>query len=170
MGDMGNMEIDESQQTESPADEVATLKKEVEELRERNLRLTAEMRNQLVRLQREKEESLRYAESAFAKQLLGVLDNLDRAVDATASATDPQTVAAGVKIVHEQFLKVLADHGIESILAEGQPFNPDVHEAVMQQPSADVQPGTVLQQLTRGYQMHGRVLRPAKVIVSRSAD
>ncbi|GMU82251.1 MAG: hypothetical protein AMXMBFR47_21220 [Planctomycetota bacterium] len=170
MGDMGNMEIDESQQTESPADEVATLKKEVEELRERNLRLTAEMRNQLVRLQREKEESLRYAESAFAKQLLGVLDNLDRAVDATASATDPQTVAAGVKIVHEQFLKVLADHGIESILAEGQPFNPDVHEAVMQQPSADVQPGTVLQQLARGYQMHGRVLRPAKVIVSRSAD
>lgn len=170
MGDMGNMEIDESQQTESPADEVATLKKEVEELRERNLRLTAEMRNQLVRLQREKEESLRYAESAFAKQLLGVLDNLDRAVDATASATDPQSVAAGVKIVHEQFLKVLADHGIESILAEGQPFNPDVHEAVMQQPSADVQPGTVLQQLARGYQMHGRVLRPAKVIVSRSAD
>ncbi|MCC6358726.1 MAG: nucleotide exchange factor GrpE [Phycisphaerales bacterium] len=170
MGDMGNMEIDESQQTESPADEVATLKKEVEALRERNLRLTAEMRNQLVRLQREKEESLRYAESAFAKQLLGVLDNLDRAVDATASATDPQTVAAGVKIVHEQFLKVLADHGIESILAEGQPFNPDVHEAVMQQPSADVQPGTVLQQLARGYQMHGRVLRPAKVIVSRSAD
>lgn len=170
MGDMGNMEIDESQQTESPADEVATLKKEVEELRERNLRLTAEMRNQLVRLQREKEESLRYAESAFAKQLLGVLDNLDRAVEATAAAKDVQSVASGVKIVHEQFLKVLADHGIESILADGQPFNPDVHEAVMQQPSADFQPGTVLQQLARGYQMHGRVLRPAKVIVSRSAD
>lgn len=163
-------DVDESRQAEAPVDEVAALKREVDELRERNLRLTAEMRNQLARLQREKEESLRYAESAFAKELLGVLDNLERAVDATASASDPQTVAAGVKIVHEQFLKVLADHGIESILAEGRPFNPDVHEAVMQQPSADVLPGTVLQQLARGYQMHGRVLRPARVIVSRSAE
>lgn len=170
MSDAQPIDIDESQPGEGQTDELTAVKRERDELRERNLRLTAEMRNQMTRLQREKEESLRYAESAFAKQLLGVLDNLDRAVDATSSATDPQTVAAGVKIVHEQFLKVLADHGIESILAEGQPFNPEVHEAVMQQPSADVEPGTVLQQLTRGYQMHGRVLRPAKVIVSRSAD
>lgn len=163
-------DIDETQQTEGAADEVTTLRRELDELRERNLRLTAEMRNQLTRLQREKEESLRYAEAAFAKELLGVLDNLDRAAEAAAAATDVQSVASGMKIVHEQFLKVLADHRIEPILAEGQPFNPDIHEAVLQQPSADVEPGTVLQQLARGYQMHGRVLRPAKVIVSRSAD
>ncbi len=170
MSDAQPIDIDDSHPGDGQVDELTAVKRERDELRERNLRLTAEMRNQMTRLQREKEETLRYAEAAFAKELLGVLDNLDRAVDATASATDPQAVAAGVRIVHEQFLKVLADHRIEPIAAEGRPFNPDVHEAVLQQPSADVEPGTVLQQLARGYQMHGRVLRPAKVIVSRSAD
>ena len=171
MSDTRPTDLDESPESENAAgDEVSTLKKELEEHRERNLRLNAEMQNQRVRFQREKEESLRYAEAAFAKELLVVLDGLERAREAAATAMEVQSVATGIGLVYDQFMKVLADHKIEPIVAEGRPFNPDVHEAVMQMPSIDQPAGTVLQQLARGYQMHGRVLRPAKVIVSKGAE
>ena len=84
-----------------------------------------------------------------------------------ATATDIAPVAEGVKIVYDQFLKILGDHHIEPIDAVGQPFDPTFHEAVMQQPSREHPPGSVHQQLARGYMMHGRVIRPAKGIVAQ---
>lgn len=153
---------------QSAVDPAAALQEEIEQLRDRNLRLVAEMQNSQRRSQRDKDEALKYAESKFAKELLVVLDGLERAREAAASATDVAPVADGVRIVYEQFLKILADHNIEPIDAVDQPFDPDRHEAVMQMPSKDKETGTVLQQLARGYQMHGRVLRPAKVIVAKS--
>ena len=151
---------------EAPPDEITQLRREVQELRDKNLRIVAEMQNQQRRAQREKDEALKYAESSFAKELLVVLDGLERARDAATQSGQSGPVVDGVRIVYEQFLKILADRGIQPVDATGQPFNPDVHEAVMQQPSADHAPGTVMQQLARGYQMYGRVLRTAKVIVS----
>jgi molecular chaperone GrpE len=151
-----------------PADEITRLRQELQESRDRSLRTVAEMQNQQRRAQRDREEALKFAESQFAKELLVVLDGLERAREAAASATDVAPVAEGVRIVYDQFLKILGDHHIEPIDAVGQPFDPTFHEAVMQQPSRDHPAETVLQQLARGYQMHGRVLRPAKVIVSKA--
>jgi molecular chaperone GrpE len=161
---------DEHTATESaaPVDEITRLRQELQEARDRNLRTVAEMQNQQRRSQRDREEALKFAESQFAKELLVVLDGLERAREAAATAADVAPVADGVRIVYEQFLKILGDHHIEPIDAVGQPFDPTFHEAIMQQPSSAHPPGTVLQQLARGYQMHGRVLRPARVIVSKA--
>ena len=146
---------------------IASLEQEVAEQKDKNLRLLAEMQNQQRRAQRDKDESLRYAESAFAKQLLVVLDGLERAQEACQSGADATAIAEGVRIVYDQFMKVLKDHHIQSFDAMDQPFDPHRHEAVAQRPSAHHPPGHVVEQVARGYEMHGRVLRPAKVIVSK---
>jgi molecular chaperone GrpE len=158
-----------SAMTADPTQRIAELEQEIAALKDRNLRAVAEMQNLQRRAQREKEEALRFAESEFAKQLLTVLDGLERAQEAAKDATDPRPVADGVRIVYEQFLKILKDHKIEPIDAVGQAFDPDLHEALMHRSSADVSPGEVIEQFARGYRMHGRVLRPAKVVVARSA-
>jgi molecular chaperone GrpE len=139
---------------------------EVERLRDENLRLTAELRNVAQRAQREKQEALKYAEADFAKELLVVLDDLERTLESAKTAADVRPVAEGVRIVYEHFLKVLRARGIEAIEAKERPFDPHLHEAMMQQPSEDHPVGIVLQECLRGYQMHDRVIRPTKVVVS----
>jgi molecular chaperone GrpE len=109
---------------------------------------------------------LKYAESDLAKDLLVVLDDLERTLESVKSAEDVQPVAEGVRIVYEHFLKVLRGRQIEPIEALGQPFDPQWHEAMMQQSSDEHPAGTVIQEVARGYKMHGRAIRPAKVVVS----
>lgn len=175
---MSQREIDNLEQQEGAEqpDKVATeadgpptvesLQAELGAERDKNLRLLAELRNSQQRAQREKSEALRYAEADFAKQLLIILDDFERTLESARTATDAKAVADGVKIVYEHFLKMLRDRGIEQIAAEGEAFDPDVHEALMQQPSPSHAAGTVIGELARGYRMHQRVLRPARVIVS----
>lgn len=152
--------------TAEGADEVAAVRREVEELRDKNLRLVAETQNLQKRALREKQEALRYAESEFARELLVVLDDLERTQESAKTATDVKSVADGVRIVYENFLKVLRQHEIEPIDALGKPFDPTYHEALMQQPSDKHPAGTVMQEMARGYTMHQRVIRPSRVVVS----
>jgi molecular chaperone GrpE len=147
-------------------DELTCLKREVQELRDKNLRLLAETQNQQKRAERDRREAVRYAESEFAKALLVILDDFERTQESARDARDAQSVADGVRIVYEHFLKVLEQHGIRPIEAQGVAFDPGLHEAMMQQPSDEHPAGTVLQEVRRGYAMHERVLRPARVIVS----
>ncbi len=149
----------------APADELTQLRRERDELRDKNLRLLAELQNQQKRAQRDKQEALRFAESDFARELLLVLDDFERTQDAAKTA-DAQTVADGVKIVYDHFLKILASRGVKPIDAAGRPFDPTFHEALMQMPSAAHPAGTVVQEAARGYTMHERVLRAARVVVS----
>lgn len=142
------------------------LQREVQELRDKNLRLMAEAQNLQKRTQRDKQEALRYAQADFARDLLVVLDDFERTLEAARSAADPAALADGVRIVYEHLGKILRTHGVTPIDAVGQPFDPDLHEAVLQQPSAGQPAGHVAQELARGYRMHDRVLRPARVIVS----
>lgn len=143
--------------------------KERDELRDKNLRLTAELSNVRRRADQEKVDAIRYAESGFAKELLTILDDLDRTLESANHATEVASVTDGVRIIHEHFLKIFSDHKIETIKAVGEPFNPDVHEALMQQPSPDHEAGIVMQEVATGYRMHDRVLRAARVIVSTGA-
>ncbi len=157
---------------ETPADNaaetssLADLQRAVEELRDQNLRLIAETRNLQQRAARDKAEAVRHAAGDFARDLLVIIDDLERTLDSARSATQVETVADGVRIVYEHFLKILADRHITQIDAEGRPFAPDLHEAVLQQPSDEHPAGTVIQELARGYRMHDRVLRYSRVIVS----
>jgi molecular chaperone GrpE len=149
-----------------PTPEELTPEQEAEKLRDENLRLMAELRNVGQRAEREKQEALKYAEAEFAKELLVVLDDFERTLESARTAENVQSVAEGVRIIYEHLLKVLAGRQIEPIEALGKPFDPSWHEAMLQQPSEEYPAKTVIQELSRGYKMHGRVIRPAKVIVS----
>ncbi len=130
------------------------------------LREKAEFDNYQKRAQRDQLQERRYASLPLALDLLPVIDNLERATAAARQANETGPLVQGVAMVLTQFFEILRRHGITVIEAEGQPFDPNLHEAVMQQPNADKPPQTVLQVLERGFKIHDRVLRPAKVIVS----
>lgn len=138
---------------------------DIQRLKDENLRVIAEARNQQQRGQRDKQDALRYAESEFARDVLVILDDFERTRESAKNATDAKSVLDGVRIVYEHFLKLLKDRHIEPIVAVGKAFDPGVHEALLKQPSEQAE-GTVIQEVARGFKMHDRVLRPARVIIS----
>jgi molecular chaperone GrpE len=129
-------------------------------------RTQADFENYQKRNQREREQDRRYMYGTIALDLLPVLDNLERATEAARQAGETGPLVQGVAMVQSQLLDMLKRHGITPIEARGQPFDPNRHQAVMQQPSADQPPNTVLQVLEKGFMIHDRVLRPARVVVS----
>lgn len=129
----------------------------------------ADFENYQKRSARDLATERRFAQEPLARDLLPALDNLDRALDAAGKAGDNGALAAGVRMVQSQLLDVLRRHGVTRIEALGQPFDPNQHEAVMQQPS-DQPAQTVLQVLESGYMIHERVLRPARVIVAQAPE
>jgi molecular chaperone GrpE len=158
---------------ETPAEDLVALKAELqaaEKARDEYLDLVkqtrAEFENYQKRSARDLANERRYAQMPLAGDLLPALDNLDRALAAAKQAGDNGALVTGVAMVQSQLLDVFRRHGISRIDAQGKPFDPNLHQAVMQQPSADVPPQTVLQVLEQGYMLHERVLRPARVIVS----
>lgn len=144
----------------------ADLEKERDELRDLVQRTRAEFENYQKRFQREVAQERRYAHLPFALELLPVLDNFERATAAAKQAGETGPLVQGVGMIRGQFLDVLRRHGIIPIEALHQPFDPNLHQAVMQQPSAEHPPNTVVQVLEQGFRIHDRVLRPASVVVS----
>ncbi len=149
----------------APEDEAAALRREVEVWRDKHLRAIADARNAQQRAARDKEEAIRYAEFGLARELLPVIDGMERALKA-ATSSQGNPVVDGVRIVYDQLLKVLRDHGVSPIAAAGQRFDPGRHEALLQQASTSVAAGDVVEEVERGYMMNERVLRCARVIVS----
>lgn len=150
----------------SAVDPLDAVLSERDDLRDRLLRSQAEMENYRKRLQREREEERRYSESGLIRDLLPVLDNLQRAVVAAEQGGTVEDLRQGVSMVLQQAREMLSKHRVQPIAALGQPFDPNHHEALTQMPSADIPPMTVLQEVETGYMLHDRVLRPTKVIVS----
>ncbi len=126
----------------------------------------ADFENYQKRSSRDLATERRYAQMPLAGDLLPALDNLERAIAAAEQSGDAGALVKGVALVQSQLLDALRRHGVTRIDAKGKPFDPHLHQAVMQQPSADVPPQTVLQVLEPGYMFHERVLRPARVVVS----
>jgi molecular chaperone GrpE len=126
----------------------------------------AEFENYQKRNARDMAAERRFAQTPLASDLLPALDNLERAIAAAGQFENRGSLAQGVAMVQAQLLDALRRHGVTSIEAQGLPFDPHLHQAVMQQPSAEVPPQTVLQVLESGYMLHDRVLRPARVVVS----
>jgi molecular chaperone GrpE len=126
----------------------------------------ADFENYQKRVQRDMAQERRYAQKPLALDLLAALDNLERATAAAKQAGETGPLVQGVAMVHTQLLDALRRHGVTRIDALGKPFDPNLHQAVMQQPSAEYPPNTVLQVLEQGFMIHDRVLRPARVVVS----
>ena len=124
-------------------------------------RLKAEFDNSRKRQERERSRILEAASEKLVQELLPVLDNLDRALESEGD------IRGGVQATREQLADVLAEEGLLPIASDGQPFDPNVHEAVMGRPSDDHEDGTVLQTFQRGYLLNGRAIRPAKVVVAK---
>jgi molecular chaperone GrpE len=129
------------------------------------LRERAETENFKKRMQREKSEALRFAVEPLVRDLLPVIDNLERAVDHAASGGNGQPLLDGVRLVLKSALEVLERHGIRRVDADG-PFDPARHEAVARVPDPQREPNQVVQQFEPGYSLHDRLIRAAKVSVS----
>lgn len=156
-------------QNQPPTTDMQRLQEERDALFDRLARATADFRNAQKRLQSELDQRVQYGNSSLIKSLLPVIDNFERALAVDPNTTDVPSLLKGMQIVHDQWLKVLKDQSVEEIAPEpGTPFDPTKHEALMQQESKYNEP-TVVQTLQKGYGLHGRTLRPAKVIVSKSS-
>ncbi|MEM9353953.1 MAG: nucleotide exchange factor GrpE [Planctomycetota bacterium] len=153
-----------------PDDELGDLESQLAEERERALRLRAEMENLRSRTARELREERTYAAMPIVRDLLPVVDNIDRAIEAAekdSKATgDEGGLLEGFRLVRQQLLTVLQTHQCQPIEAVGESFDPQVHEAILQQPSEESPAGTVILQTQTGYLLHERVVRPSQVIVS----
>jgi molecular chaperone GrpE len=133
-------------------------------------RTRADFENYQKRIQRDLATERRFAQAPLASDLLAALDNLERATAAAEQAGEKGPLVQGVSMVHTQLLDALRRHGVTRMEALGLPFDPNLHEAVMQQASAEHPPMTVVQVLQPGYLIHERVLRPARVVVSTATD
>jgi molecular chaperone GrpE len=152
-------------------DLIAELRRDAAEFKDKYLRAHAEMENLRRRTEREKDDIGKYAVTKLARDLLGVGDNFHRALAAVppgAADADPalKSLVDGVSMTEREFASVLEKHGVKKIEAQDQPFNPHLHQAVMELPNANVPAGTVIQVFQQGYIIEDRTLRPAMVAVS----
>jgi len=143
-----------------------SLRAELQEAKVRALRMQAELENYRKRAARELQEERRYANLPLMRDLVPVLDNLDRAIEAAEKQHDVGGLLEGVKLVARQFEEVLQRHYCVRIQALNEPFDPHLHQAILQQSSDEHPVGTVLLVTQAGYQLHDRVVRPSQVIVS----
>jgi molecular chaperone GrpE len=167
-------EIDPSESTEEQenqtVNQVEELQQKLNTLGEQLLREQAEMQNVRRRAQRDVESAHKFALEKFATELLSVVDNLERAIDAIDAEDDSQkAVAEGLELTLKTFIDVLAKHNVEPVDPEGQPFDADLHQAVSMVPNGEVEPNTVIDVFQKGYTLNSRLIRPAMVAVSTSA-
>ncbi len=151
----------------SEGEDLQQLQADMEKFRELALRSQADLDNYRKRAQREKEESNRYANAGLLGQLIPIIDNFDFGLAAASSDPAGASLTQGMSMVLKQLQDFLAAQGVTAIDAEGQPFDPNLHEAVAQEPSDTVPEGHVLRQVRRGYKLKDRLLRAANVIVSK---
>lgn len=155
--------------------EIAELQGQVADLTDRLLRAHAEMDNLRKRGDRDKEDTAKYAITKFAREILGIGDNLQRAIGAVpagAADEDPALKALidGVSMTEREFLNILDRHGVKRIDPSGEPFNPHLHQAMTEIEDKEVAPGTVVQVYQPGYIIEDRVLRPAMVVVAKGGE
>ena len=134
------------------------------------LRAKADYQNLQRRAAQQHNEALRYANAELMRALLSVVDDFERSMAAAEASDTPASVAEGIRLVYDNLMKALRAHGLESIDAIDTPFDPHVHEAIMQQPSPDHPPDTVIEEVAKGYRLRERVLRPARVIVCKGVE
>jgi len=154
-------------EVDSLAVALATAQVEAQQAKEQQLRAFAELENFRKRSLRDIEQARKYALEKFAAELIGVKDSLEMALAAQGGQASGSAVLAGVEATLKLLGASFEKAGIAELIPTGEAFNPEFHEAMVAQPSADLPPNSVLQVIQKGYLLNGRLLRPARVIVSR---
>jgi molecular chaperone GrpE len=158
----------------SEADEIAQLREQIEAAKQDVLYARAETQNVRRRLEKDIADSRAYAATGFARDILSVADNLSRALDSIPAELREddklKSLVAGIEATAREIDKVFGLHGISRIAAKGLPLDPNQHQAMLEIPSGDAEPGTVLQELQAGYMIKDRLLRPAMVAVAKKPD
>ena len=162
----------ESSETGVSDEDAQRLNEELAEAEARGLRLLADYENFRKRALRERQEAAHYGSQNLVKDLLSVVDNLDRAIDHAQQSEggNLQSLLQGVELVQREFTAVLAKHHVIEIEAQGKPFNPALHEAMAQVDSGTAEPSTIIDVLEKGYQLHDRLVRPSRVVVARERE
>ncbi|TDF96758.1 nucleotide exchange factor GrpE [Paenibacillus piri] len=148
------------------APEIEQLRKEADDNYQRFLRTQADFDNFRRRTRQEKEEFAKYASLKLIEQLLPVVDNFERALNAGKEVSDTDALLKGVDMIFRQLSQVLGNEGLQSMETVGQPFNPEFHQAIMQVESDEYDEGIVVEEVQKGYMLKDKVLRPAMVKVS----
>jgi molecular chaperone GrpE len=149
-----------------PEDPTAGLQSDLDRFRDLALRSQADFENYKKRSAREKEEAIKYANSSLLERLVGIIDNFELGLAAAKEQGAGSPIYSGMVLVQKQLGDLLTESGLQPIEAEGETFDPNLHEAIAHEPSDQISEGIVLRQTRRGYRYKDRLLRPAKVVVS----
>lgn len=174
--DQGEQAIDsqDSEGNESEVDggdEVSQLQAELSEAKNQVLRYQAETQNALRRAERDVEKAHKFGQEKIIGELLVVVDNLERSVNATeGEEVSVDSIKEGVELTLKSLIDTLKRHNVEQIDPEGEPFNPELHQAMTMVPSPDQEPNSVLNVFQKGYTLNGRLVRPAMVVVSKAPE
>ena len=151
---------------ESSDGETDELQADLERFRDLALRSQADFENYKKRAAREKEDAIKYANTSLLERLIAIVDNFELGLSAARAEGEQSPILAGMGMVLKQLTDFLADNGLQPINAEGQKFDPNLHEAIAHEASDEFPEGTVIRQTRRGYRMKDRLLRPSSVVVS----
>ena len=146
---------------------LAQMQSDMERFKDLALRTQADFENFRKRAAREKEDASKYANASFLEKLLPILDNFELGLNAARNDAKDSPILAGMDMVSKQLNDFLTAVGVETLKAEGEKFDPNLHEAVAQEASADVPEGAIVRQLRKGFKLRDRLLRPATVTVSK---
>lgn len=152
------------EEEEGPS-ELEQARQEAKDARDEMLRMRADTENLRKRLQKEKQDSVQFANERLIKQLIPIFENLDRALKAPDTNVD--SLKEGVKLTSDQVLALFKKENVEPIKAVGEPFDPSIHEVLSQMESNDHKENTVIEEYSKGYRMNGRVLLPARVVTTK---
>ena len=158
-------------QQEGENDMAAALEEKINKLQDcedKILRLAADFENTKKRLEREREISLKFAEENILKELLPGIDNIERAMDQGKEANNIESLLEGVELTRNGLLATLEKYGVQAIESFGQPFDPNIHEALAMEETDEMEPNYVLREFQKGYFYKERLLRPSKVVVSKA--
>lgn len=163
----------ESPEQQEPAEDLWTMKQELDRYKEEArqyydhyLRALADMENMRKRTTRERDEYVKYAALPIIKKVLPIIDDLERALTMSAQHQDYASLHKGVEMILKSLAEMIKTEGVEAIEAKGKPFDPEYHEPLILEESTDHPSNTVVEELQKGYILHGRVLRPSLVKVS----
>ncbi|MFV8781434.1 nucleotide exchange factor GrpE [Microbulbifer sp. SA54] len=149
--------------------EIASLHQQLAEHKDMVMRAQADVQNARRRAQQDVEKAHKFGVEKLLKDLLPVVDNLERALSTIDSEHEAhKSVVEGIELTHKSFLDTLGKYSVETIDPAGEPFDPELHQAMAQVPNGDVEPNTVLEVFQKGYRLNGRLVRPAMVVVSKA--
>jgi molecular chaperone GrpE len=150
-------------------EDIEELKKkaaEADEWKSKCLYTAAELDNFRKRSARERKELIDYSGQNILRDMLDIIDNFERALEADKKESDPKIIVDGIEIIFKQLLKLMEKYNVAAVPAKGEAFNPEVHEAIQQVPVPDTEPGTVIEELQKGYKLRDRVLRASRVVIA----